>query len=96
MDELIASYRISVRLYSKMKYIKHAVLVCWYCLAVYFWPYFIPLIIDDLITGGEITVEVLTSHDRWYGVTYQEDATLVRNAFASFSQEGKYPQRLWG
>lgn len=58
--------------------------------------YFIPLIIDDLIRGGEITVEVLTSHDRWYGVTYQEDATLVRNAFASFSQEGKYPQRLWG
>jgi glucan phosphoethanolaminetransferase (alkaline phosphatase superfamily) len=49
MDELIASYRISVRLYSKMKYIQHAVLVCWYCLAVYFWPYFIPLIIKSIL-----------------------------------------------
>ena len=57
--------------------------------------YFIPLIIDDLIRNGEISVEVLTSHDRWYGVTYQEDAELVKQAFRSFAEQDKYPQPLW-
>lgn len=56
--------------------------------------YFIPLIIDDLIGKGKIALEVLTCDDRWFGVTYKEDAPSVIKAFADFAEEGKYPQPL--
>ncbi len=57
--------------------------------------YFIPIIVDDLIKGGEVCVKVLTSLDRWYGVTYKEDADTVKKAFSSFADQGKYPRSLW-
>ncbi|MBX2816448.1 MAG: NTP transferase domain-containing protein, partial [Saprospiraceae bacterium] len=56
--------------------------------------YFIPLIIDDLIKNEHIELQVLTCNDRWYGVTYSEDAERVKKAFRSFVQEGKYPHPL--
>lgn len=56
--------------------------------------YFIPLIIDDLITRGLIDLRVLTCDDRWFGVTYKEDAPRVRAAFQSFVDQGKYPHPL--
>ncbi|PQJ53409.1 hypothetical protein BTO11_06795 [Psychrosphaera saromensis] len=59
MNELIASYRISVRPYSKVKYIQHAVLICWYCLAVYFWPYFIPLVIKSTLIVSTLLFSLL-------------------------------------
>ena len=57
--------------------------------------YYIPLIIDDLINKQLIEVKLLTSDDRWYGVTYREDAEEVKRAFLKFKDEGKYPGPLW-
>jgi dTDP-glucose pyrophosphorylase len=57
--------------------------------------YYIPIIIDDLIRSGQVSVKLLHSNDQWYGVTYQEDAILVKEAFARFASEGKYPSPLW-
>ena len=57
--------------------------------------YFIPLIVDDLIRSHQATVKILTSTDRWFGVTYKEDAEQVRIAMQNFADEGKYPQPLW-
>lgn len=56
--------------------------------------YFIPLLIDDMINSGEITLEVIPSHDHWYGVTYSEDADRVKKAFVRLHESGAYPETL--
>ncbi|MCB0688557.1 MAG: NTP transferase domain-containing protein [Saprospiraceae bacterium] len=57
--------------------------------------YYIPIIIDDLIKSGKVKVKVLHSNDQWYGVTYKEDAEMVKEAFQEFANVGKYPSPLW-
>lgn len=57
--------------------------------------YFIPLIIDDLIKAAQVKVKVIPSYDRWYGVTYKEDAVEVKQAFEDFSKQKQYPRPLW-
>jgi len=55
----------------------------------------IPTIIDDMITSGETRVKVLSSHDRWFGVTYPEDKPIVMDALKAMHDAGKYPPKLW-
>ncbi len=57
--------------------------------------YFIPTIVDELITSGERKVKVLTSEDEWFGVTYQEDKPIVMEKLNKLIAAGKYPDRLW-
>lgn len=56
--------------------------------------YFIPLLVDEMIRGGEITLQVIPSHDHWYGVTYSEDAEEVRQAFLELHEKGAYPEKV--
>ena len=58
--------------------------------------YFLPLIVSQLIHEGKARVKVLRSGDKWYGVTYQEDKPAVVAAIARMTQEGLYPDDLWG
>ena len=57
--------------------------------------YFLPLAVDKLINSGEATVKVLTSPDKWYGVTYAADKPMVVAALQGMTAEGKYPDGLW-
>jgi len=57
--------------------------------------YFIPIPVDILIKHQKASVKVLPSHDKWYGVTYQEDKEMVVKAVSELKKQGKYPQRLW-
>lgn len=57
--------------------------------------YYIPIIIDELIKSGKVKVKLLHSEDQWYGVTYKEDAEMVKKAFKEFADQGKYPSPLW-
>lgn len=57
--------------------------------------YYIPLIIDELIQTRLIRLKVIPSEDKWYGITYKEDAMAVRKAFLDFRKEGLYPDPLW-
>ena len=57
--------------------------------------YFLPLAVDNLLSSGKATVKVLTSPDRWYGVTYAADKPTVVAALKAMTQEGKYPDGLW-
>lgn len=52
--------------------------------------FFIPLEIDALIKRGEKKVRVLSSPDRWYGVTYREDKQSVVDAIAEMTAKGMY------
>lgn len=56
--------------------------------------YFIPLLIDEMIDNGEVTLKVIPSHDHWYGVTYSEDAERVKEAFLELHGSGAYPETL--
>ena len=58
--------------------------------------FFLPLAVEQLIEEKKATVKVLTSPDKWYGVTYREDLISVREAIASMKAEGKYPEVLFG
>lgn len=57
--------------------------------------FFIPLVADNLIHQGKARFNVLTSQDRWYGVTYREDRPEVAAAFQHLVDEGRYPSPLW-
>lgn len=56
----------------------------------------LPALIDELIAGGELSVSVLSSEARWFGVTYREDKEAVRAALQSLHDAGVYPARLRG
>lgn len=53
--------------------------------------YFLPTVVNNLISQNRATVTVLKSEDRWYGVTYKEDKPVVMEAIRRLEEEGKYP-----
>lgn len=58
--------------------------------------YFLPFVVDELIREEKARVKVLTSADRWYGVTYKEDKPVVVKAIQELKDSGLYPEELWG
>ncbi len=58
--------------------------------------YFLPLPVAQVIADGTATVKVLSSPDRWYGVTYAADKPAVVAALRELTSQGKYPDGLWG
>ena len=58
--------------------------------------YFLPLPVSQLIEEGKASVKVLTSADRWYGVTYAADKPVVMAALKGMQEQGLYPDGLWG
>lgn len=57
--------------------------------------YFLPSVVNELLTEGKATVEVLKSMDKWYGVTYKEDKQFVVDAIRKMKDDGLYPVKLW-
>ena len=57
--------------------------------------YFLPLPIAQVIQEGLATVKVLSSPDRWYGVTYAADKPVVVAALKRMTEQGMYPDGLW-
>lgn len=57
--------------------------------------YFLPFVVDELLKEGKASVEVLTSADNWYGVTYKEDKQKVMDAIQALKDQGNYPEKLW-
>ena len=58
--------------------------------------YFLPTVVSNLLAQDKATVSVLTSEDKWYGVTYKEDKPVVEQAIKDFKKVGLYPEKLWG
>ncbi len=57
--------------------------------------YLLPSKVGELLKEGKLTVNVLQSLDKWYGVTYKEDKPEVVKAIQGLKDSGLYPQRLW-
>ena len=57
--------------------------------------YYLPFAADRLVQEGKARVKVITSPDKWYGVTYKEDKEDVQNALQAMKDKGMYPEKLW-
>ena len=47
-----------------------------------------------LIDRGELTVSVLRSSARWFGMTYHEDKDMVQRELKKLHDAGVYPKSL--
>ena len=54
-----------------------------------------PSVIDEAIKSDKISVEVLKSHDKWFGVTYKEDKEIVVNSIRALVDKGVYPEKIF-
>ncbi|HHV41536.1 MAG TPA: nucleotidyltransferase [Clostridiaceae bacterium] len=57
--------------------------------------FLLPEIIDACIKEGKVNVFAMPVSDRWYGMTYREDKTLIMSALADLTEQGLYPDKLW-
>ena len=58
--------------------------------------YLLPTIVNQLLHEGKAQLKVLSSEDRWYGVTYAADKPMVVAALKEKTEAGLYPDGLWG
>ncbi len=56
---------------------------------------YIPFVVDRLIQEGRAVVQVLPSHEEWFGVTYSQDKQSAVEALRLRIEAGQYPRRLW-
>ena len=57
--------------------------------------YLLPVYIDELLQAGKVSVKVLDSNDRWFGVTYKEDKDYVIESFGKLIDAGVYQEKLF-
>ncbi|MDR1811023.1 MAG: nucleotidyltransferase [Prevotella sp.] len=57
--------------------------------------YFIPLLVDHLISSGIADVKVLDTPAKWFGVTYADDRPSVVAKLQELVKNGEYPTPLW-
>ena len=58
--------------------------------------YYLPSVVTAALEAGKAEVKVLTSPDKWYGITYREDKPALTAALEAMTQAGTYPRGLWG
>ncbi len=58
--------------------------------------FFLPLAVEQLLREEKATVKVLESPDKWYGVTYAADKPQIVAALKGMTEQGLYPDGLWG
>ena len=57
--------------------------------------YLLPIYIDELLHADKVSVKVLPTHDKWFGVTYAEDKQIVIDSFAKLVADGVYEKDLF-
>jgi UTP-glucose-1-phosphate uridylyltransferase len=58
--------------------------------------YYLPDAVGGLIAQNRAEVRVLTTSEKWRGMTYREDKSTVEQAIQRLVNEGQYPRDLWG
>lgn len=57
--------------------------------------YFLPFVVNDLLSENKADVKVLHSEDKWFGVTYREDKPVVERSIKELTEKGVYTNPLW-
>jgi hypothetical protein len=56
---------------------------------------FIPIEVGRMVKEEKASVKVLSSQDKWFGVTYKEDKPFVMDSIQKLKEQGVYPEKLW-
>ena len=57
--------------------------------------FYIPYVVNRLISTGKVQCKVLSTPDKWFGVTFREDREMVVESLAKLVAQGKYPTPLF-
>ena len=57
--------------------------------------FFLPTIVTELINRNIINLKVLTTDEKWLGLTYKEDFENVHNGILELKKAGIYKDNLW-
>lgn len=57
--------------------------------------YYLPTVINELLAEKKATVKVLSTTDKWYGITYHEDKPKIVLALSRLTRGGSYPMPIW-
>ncbi|MCU7552473.1 sugar phosphate nucleotidyltransferase [Chitinophagaceae bacterium LB-8] len=57
--------------------------------------FLIPLSASDFVKKEGGVIKVIPTAAKWFGVTYKEDAPVVKENLNQLVTEGVYPQKLW-
>lgn len=57
---------------------------------------YLPLVINEMISGKNIKVLAETTDAEWFGVTYPEDKKITVENIKKLVENGVYPKSLWG
>ncbi len=57
--------------------------------------YLLPILIGQLLQKNALTVQVLPTHDKWFGVTYAADKAAVTESFRQLIAAGMYKEDLY-
>lgn len=57
--------------------------------------FYIPSVVNNLISSRLKQVDVLPTDSTWFGVTYREDRPFVVEGIRQLIRNGEYPERLW-
>ena len=58
--------------------------------------FFIPILGDYFVQNQHGTIKVIPTSAQWFGVTYKEDAPIVKASVEKLVADGEYPSSLWG
>ena len=57
--------------------------------------FYLPMVVNSLITTKKATVKVLETNSNWMGVTYKEDKQTVISKIKKLKENNVYPKSLW-
>jgi dTDP-glucose pyrophosphorylase len=57
--------------------------------------YLIPYTADQWIKAGKGVIKVIPTSSKWFGVTYKEDAPVVKKSLQQLAENKEYPEGLW-
>lgn len=57
--------------------------------------FFIPIVAEDFIENQGGKISVIPTSSQWFGVTYKEDAPVVKASVDKLVADGVYPASLW-
>ena len=57
--------------------------------------FFIPIAADRYIKEKKGVIKVIHTSAQWFGVTYKDDAHIVKESLQELVDTGEYPDNLW-
>ena len=57
--------------------------------------FLIPEVIDKMVEDNEVTLKVLPTPSKWFGITYKEDLDELKEAVEQMKKDGIYPKHLY-